>query len=258
MHTYSKETYPQHSQLASRVAHPANGYVADADGEQMEVVFLDSGGVITRLLSPRPLVYLKACKDRGIDISPRVVEEAFERCEALLPSREDIFLGDYPSFRAEYSETFQEATGLGGRLEEVDKEFMRQLQSKDHRALHEDVLPTLQSLEESGIRLGIVSNASRELIPLLLHLGVVPFFEAIVVSDLVGSEKPQAEIFHKALETLDVEASQAVHVGDNYWYDYLGATRAGLESVLLDRSGASEGPAPTIGTLAELPRFLHL
>ncbi|XP_066330330.1 uncharacterized protein [Miscanthus floridulus] len=54
-------------------------------------------------------------------------------------------------------------------------------------------------------------------------------FDAIVVSSEVGYEKPAPEIFKIALDQIDLEASKAVHVGDDETADKAGANAIGLE-----------------------------
>ncbi|AQK41249.1 Haloacid dehalogenase-like hydrolase (HAD) superfamily protein [Zea mays] len=54
-------------------------------------------------------------------------------------------------------------------------------------------------------------------------------FDAIVVSSEVGYEKPSPEIFNIALDQIGVEASKAIHVGDDETADMAGANATGLE-----------------------------
>ncbi len=225
---------------------------------KLKALFLDSGGVITRLLTPKPAIFFEACRAKGMDVLREAIDRAFEACDALLSTKEALFLDDYGRFHEEYLRIFRKETGLGGRFEGVDEEYMRLLQSRRHRALYEDVLPALQAMDGRDLRLGVITNASRGIISLLLHLGVAPYFEVIVASGLVGCEKPQREIFEVALEALDVAPEEAVHVGDSYYYDYLGATRAGLQGVLLDRNGSAGWRVPKVRSLLDLPAVLHL
>jgi HAD superfamily hydrolase (TIGR01549 family) len=223
----------------------------------MKVLFLDAGGVITRLRSPKPAVFAEACSQRGMKIPLSTCEMAFRAADRLLEERLDEFLSEYPRFRSRYLDVLRIRTGLDDSLESVFDDYMRLLQSARFRTLYEDVIPTLEALRSTSIRLGVLSNASRDLVPLLFRFGVAHYFDAIIVSELVGSEKPQREIFMKALETLDVEPQEAVHVGDSYHHDYLGATRAGLQAVLLDRKGTSSWGVPTLRSLQELPDALN-
>jgi putative hydrolase of the HAD superfamily len=66
-------------------------------------------------------------------------------------------------------------------------------------------------------------------------------FEFVIDSHLVGCSKPEPAIFQIALDRLSLDASQAAYVGDSYGYDVLGAQRAGLYPILLDRAASYPG-----------------
>jgi HAD superfamily hydrolase (TIGR01549 family) len=74
----------------------------------------------------------------------------------------------------------------------------------------------------------VISNFDSRLRTILLHLGVTEFFDDIVISSEVGTEKPAARIFSAALVRAGVAASEALHIGDEPEADWLGAERAGL------------------------------
>ncbi|MFQ5837532.1 MAG: HAD family hydrolase [Thermoplasmata archaeon] len=224
----------------------------------MKAVFLDSGGVITRLQAPKPDIFLEASRESGIDLPRSRAEAAFRSTEAMLRANQDLFLSDYPQYRARYMDVLRAEAGLGSDLEEVYDVYMRLLQSPRFRSLHGDVLPTLRTLRDAGLKLGVLSNASKELIPLLFQLGIAPYFDAIIVSQLVGYEKPQREIFLDGLEALEVSPEEAAHVGDSYHYDYLGATQVGMTAILLDRAGSSRMNVSKVRSLYELPEALNL
>lgn len=63
------------------------------------------------------------------------------------------------------------------------------------------------------------------------------FFDVVVVIDTLGKMKPDAEVFHYALQKLRIAPSDAIFIGDRIEDDYKGATRAGLTAYLIDRSG---------------------
>ncbi len=56
-------------------------------------------------------------------------------------------------------------------------------------------------------------------------------FDAVVLCSDVGAAKPEAAIFHRALERLQVPASRAVVVGDDEELDIEGARAAGLRAI---------------------------
>jgi len=97
------------------------------------------------------------------------------------------------------------------------------------------VLPTLSDLRRRGLKLAIVSNWDASLQSHCDDLGLTPLFDTIVGSQAVGYEKPDPRIFAIALERVQVTATQVLHVGDIYVSDVVGARRAGITPVLLDR-----------------------
>jgi len=91
--------------------------------------------------------------------------------------------------------------------------------------------------------------------------GLVESFEAVIVSEDVGAAKPDASVFERALELLDIPGERVVMVGDSFAKDIEGALSAGLGAVWLNRNGAPPTARPDvteISTLAELPSALDL
>ena len=65
--------------------------------------------------------------------------------------------------------------------------------------------------------------------------------------------KPSPEIFKEALLEVGVtDAQQAMHVGDDMERDILGARKAGMRALLLDRSGKEFREEKGIRSLSEL------
>jgi HAD superfamily hydrolase (TIGR01509 family) len=112
---------------------------------------------------------------------------------------------------------------------------------------------TLRELRARGLRTAVVSNADGRVQRTLEAAGLTPHLELVVDSHFEGVEKPDPEIFRRALERLGVAAERAAYVGDIYSIDALGARAAGLAPVLIDRSGVyADSDCPTIAALAEL------
>jgi len=95
-----------------------------------------------------------------------------------------------------------------------------------------DVIPTLIALGDKRCTLGIVSNGrSVKQWEKLIRLGLHHFFDAVIISEDAGSEKPQSKIFKVAIEELGVKPEETVYAGDDPETDGLGANTAGLISV---------------------------
>jgi putative hydrolase of the HAD superfamily len=99
----------------------------------------------------------------------------------------------------------------------------------------------LQDLAALDVELAIVSNADGDTEQRLRDFGICQLgpgaateVAAILDSTVVGVAKPDRRIFELALETLDVVAERAVHVGDTPGADVDGARAAGVHPVLVD------------------------
>jgi putative hydrolase of the HAD superfamily len=100
--------------------------------------------------------------------------------------------------------------------------------------LYPEVIEVLQTLR-GRYRLGIISNFDGRLRPILANLGVLEFFELVVISSEAGADKPDPWIYTRALQLARVGAGEAAHAGDDPMADWQGARVAGLRSFELDR-----------------------
>jgi FMN hydrolase / 5-amino-6-(5-phospho-D-ribitylamino)uracil phosphatase len=117
---------------------------------------------------------------------------------------------------------------------------------------YEDVRPSLLRLR-SRYRLFALSNGNAD----LQRCGIADLFAGHVTASAAGAAKPDARIFAALLAMAGVEAHQVLHIGDDPLADVVGATRAGMQAVWLNRDARPwppqfERPARTISTLAEI------
>ncbi|WP_285113944.1 HAD family hydrolase [Leifsonia sp. fls2-241-R2A-40a] len=136
-------------------------------------------------------------------------------------------------------------------------------------SLHDDALPALDTLEATipGIRFGLITNGDLAFQRRKVEaVGLDARIEHLIASGEVGVVKPDAAIFGGACDTFGVRPTEAAYVGDRLRTDAIGAARAGLSGVWLNRRHAiptvdDERDADlagvrTIHTLAELPALL--
>ncbi|EYU22429.1 hypothetical protein MIMGU_mgv1a0131481mg, partial [Erythranthe guttata] len=95
--------------------------------------------------------------------------------------------------------------------------------------LPEGAYETMLCLKDSGVKLAVVSNFDSRLRKLLKDLNVLHLFDAVIISSEVGYEKPDDKIFRAALDEISVDASKAVHVGDDIKADKAGANAVGID-----------------------------
>jgi len=124
--------------------------------------------------------------------------------------------------------------------------------------LFDDVLATVKTLKEQKLILGLLTNATRDMVSVYRQLGLEPYLNFIVTSEEVGADKPRPPIFLAALEQAGVNPSEAIYVGDQYKLDVLGARGVGINPVLIDRYDLFPeiDDCPRIRTLTELTEYL--
>ncbi len=157
---------------------------------------------------------------------------------------------------------FLKELGVPEHVEQVTWELLQSehsLFAASAATLYEDTIPTLEYLRNAGFKLAIVSNWDTPLDPLTERLGITHYFDIIVAShdERVKSAKPDPHIFNYTLAAVGISAEEAVHVGDTYEADIVGAQNAGIRPILIDRDNTQTGRWPeTIQDLSELPELL--
>ena len=115
-----------------------------------------------------------------------------------------------------------------------------------------DVRPALERLR-SRYRLFAVSNGNAD----LHRCGIADLFEGHVTASAAGAAKPDPRIFAHLLQMAKVEPIDVLHIGDDPLADVIGATRAGMQAVWLNRESRRwplefAPPARTVSTLADI------
>jgi putative hydrolase of the HAD superfamily len=144
--------------------------------------------------------------------------------------------------------------GTGAEVGAIALEIVERWEHARHFELYDDVVPVLAELRTMGLKLGLLSNTSRDLGAFVRHFALD--VDAWVSSGSHGKVKPSPLIFAAALELLGVAARDAVMVGDSVEDDVEGAEAAGMRAVLLDRAGLFPERANRIESLHELPAAL--
>lgn len=119
------------------------------------------------------------------------------------------------------------------------------------------VRTSLARFHARGLRMAVVSNANGTVRALLDRLELGAFFDAVLDSAVEGVEKPDPRLFLLALERLGALPGEAVHVGDFYSVDVVGARAAGIRPILLDEADLyPDADCPRVRSLADLAGHL--
>ena len=145
-----------------------------------------------------------------------------------------------------------------GYAAEVSREQrLHVLMSSIRLQLYDDALPALEWCLARGLATGVVSNWDCSL-PVTLKQVCSHPFSCVMVSAAEGVEKSDPRLFFKAAQCFNVQPSHIVHIGDEVDNDLLGAEKAGMKPVLMDRDQAHRNMGPhRIETLAEFPSLFE-
>ncbi|KGR75634.1 HAD family hydrolase [Ureibacillus sinduriensis] len=97
---------------------------------------------------------------------------------------------------------------------------------------YSNLISTLESLKAHSIRLGMITNGKGEFqMNNIGALGIEQYFETILISEWEGIKKPHPEIFQRALNKMEVNASESLYVGDHPENDIKAAKAVGMVGV---------------------------
>jgi putative hydrolase of the HAD superfamily len=230
-------------------------------GDVPEAVLLDAGGVF---VLPDPERILDAFTRAECSVPREVLAEAHYRAAARFGTDLDVE-ANWTEAWLDYLQTYVDECGVPpDRAEEahrhLDSEFA-------DAALWVEPVPGsrdgLRALADTGVRLGIISNADGMMGSRLAELelcqvgpGVGVEIECVIDSGDVGVMKPDRRIFDVAIDLLSLEPERIWYVGDMPAIDVVGARRAGMRPILMDPLGlhfdASYERIPALVDLAKL------
>jgi len=100
--------------------------------------------------------------------------------------------------------------------------------------LYPEVTEVLEALS-GRFELAVISNFDGRLRMILEHLGVSQFFSHVFLSSELGADKPDREIYRRALSLSGANSEETLHVGDDPVRDWEGATATGLSVFRVER-----------------------
>lgn len=105
--------------------------------------------------------------------------------------------------------------------------------------LFEESLEVLDVLRARQVPVGLITNGPLESQRAkLVTAGIDARFDVVIASGDLGVVKPDVEIFHHAAERLGIRPAHAVHVGDSFAADVVGAAEAGMSAVWVNRDAS--------------------
>jgi putative hydrolase of the HAD superfamily len=183
-------------------------------------------------------IYSTVAQKFGSTASPSEIQEAFNRnfqhSGPLSPRVEKEWWKDV------VHRVFSDV----GMIQDFDRFFDEVYELfRDSRGwmLFPETREVLRDLHQHNLKLGVISNFDSRLYSVLEDLRIRSLFTAVTICSEVGFAKPQPEIFEVAIQALGVRPEGIVFAGDSLVDDFQAGKSAGLEAVLVDRTGRYAG-----------------
>jgi putative hydrolase of the HAD superfamily len=170
---------------------------------------------------------------------PEVAErwdlEAMARLRAELAERRPELRHDVTALRREaFREAGQRCGCPPSRLAAlVEGAFDEFIAGRHELTFYPDTRPLLDALHQR-VRLGVITNGNAE----VSRLGLEHYFDFSLSAMEVGAAKPSHLVFDTAVHRAGAPPAHIVHVGDDVECDVVGAARAGMQAVWLNRDGS--------------------
>lgn len=217
----------------------------------IKAIFFDGAGTLIYLTKSVGHHYALVGDEVGLKLDPSQLDRAFASAWTRMPPRaatEGPRENDDKDWWRELVDLVlnQAAPSLG----EIDRDNFFQI-AYEHFAeagvweLYPEVVDVLERLYPR-FQLAVVSNFDGRLRMILEQLGISKFFSHIFVSSEIGADKPDPEIFRRALRFIGLKPDEVLHAGDDRDRDWQAAKAAGLSIFQLDRQKNS---------LRNLPEF---
>jgi putative hydrolase of the HAD superfamily len=205
----------------------------------IKAILFDAAGTLFFLTKTVGDHYAYVGREIGLELDAQQLERAFHSAWQQTPRRSAI---DGPRenddkgwWRDLVGRVFDEvAPSLG----ELDRDNFFEI-AYEHFAepgvwdLHPEVLEVLEQLRPR-FELAVISNFDGRLRLILQHLGISKYFGQVFISSELGADKPDPEIFRRAITLMRLKADEVVHVGDDPDRDWKAAAAAGLSVFRLD------------------------
>jgi putative hydrolase of the HAD superfamily len=233
----------------------------------IKAIFFDWFNTLAHYYPPREELESQALKELGFDVSPKSIsyglylgdKHMYEE-NARRPIRERN-QGEQTKLYTDFHRIILKETGIDATDGQVMQLLARmfQLNASMKFVLFDDVPDTLKDLKTKGLKLGLLTNLQTEVNSMCRELGISEYLDFTVTSAEVGADKPLPPIFLKALQLAHVNAAEAIHVGDQYQNDVLGARRVGISPLLLDRADYYKEitDCPRIHSLSEVSKYVN-
>jgi len=206
----------------------------------IKAIFFDAAGTLFHLPLGVGYHYALVGEEIGLKLDAAQLDRAFAKAWNSMPKRAPID-GPRKNDDEDWWRTLVDLVldQVAPSLSELDRDNFFEI-AYEHFAeagvweLYPEVLDVLEKLQPQ-FQLAVISNFDGRLRMILEQLGISKFFRHVFISSELGADKPDSEIFRRALKFIDLEPDEVLHVGDDPERDWKSARVAELSIFQLDR-----------------------
>ena len=206
----------------------------------IRAILFDAAGTLFFLTKTVGDHYAYVGREIGLDLDEQELDRAFHLAWQQMPQRAAINgpreNDDRDWWRRLVGRVFDQVAPL---LSELDRDNFFEV-AYEHFAeagvweLYPEVPGVLDELRPR-FQLAVISNFDGRLRFILQHLGITKYFTDVFISSELGADKPDPEIYRRALKLIHLSPEEVLHVGDDTERDWKAAKTAGLSVFRLDR-----------------------
>ncbi|MFT9057034.1 MAG: HAD-IA family hydrolase [Ethanoligenens sp.] len=206
----------------------------------IKAILFDSGKVLNYPTTGHwfisPHFYDIVGKDIFEKIGDNKVRHAFENAAQYIDSITHIQdnheeLARFTEFYNIFSHHLPELELDGTRVKLLAEDIVS---NPEKYTFYPDVYSVIPALSEK-YKLGIVSDAWPSLIEVYEHAGLKKYFSTIIISSVLGTQKPDRRMYETALEHLGVGPQETIFIDDSS-KNCEGAKKIGIKPYLLYRN----------------------
>ena len=208
--------------------------------EVIRTISFDAAGTLFFLTKSVGNHYALVSREIGLKLDAKKLEEAFHTAWKTMPSRPAISGPREDDDKDWWRDLVRGVLGqVAPSLSELDRDNVFEV-AYEHFAdagvweLYPEVSGVLEKLQPR-FQLAVISNFDGRLRFILRHLRISRYFQNVFISSGLGADKPDPEIYRRAVQLMHLDANEVLHVGDDSERDWKAAKAAGLSVFQLDR-----------------------
>ena len=228
--------------------------------ESIKAIFFDLGGTLASTDPPYLHRIAQAMREAGLEVSDKEFELEYAKADYKLFLKHKDNGGITPrEYRQWFLPILYESLLSDTQVDQF-RQKVRDAMSRIEfgRVALPGAIELLDYLKAKGYILAIISNNDGRTEEKCDEVSIREYFDIILDSTNLDLIKPDSRIFEHALDKLGLSSREAIHIGDMYGADVMGAMNAGLDVIWFNHRKIEGLSHPLIKEVAGLDEIKDL